>query len=45
MLKSVLLDYNPVAFLLNQLVTKVPIIGDLSDHIRGLLFSKDDPVL
>ena len=45
MLKTVLVDYNPVALLLNQLVTKVPVLGELSDHLRGLLFSKDDPAL
>lgn len=42
MLKSVLVDYNPVALLLNQLVSKVPVLGELSDHFRSLLFSKDD---
>lgn len=45
MLKKVLVDYNPVALLLSQVVGKVSLLGDLSNHFKDLLFSNDDSTL
>jgi hypothetical protein len=41
-LKTVLVDYNPVAQLLTKAVSKVGLLGDFADYLRSLLFTKDD---
>ena len=45
MLKSALLDYNPVAQLLNKSLPTSGLISDLAAHFRSLLLSKPDPNL
>lgn len=45
MLKSVLLDHNPVVSLFSTLTEKISVFGDFSNYIRSLLFNKDDNVL
>lgn len=42
MLRSVLLDYNPVVNLYTKLISKIGIVGDFADYVRSLLFNKDD---
>ena len=42
MLKTALLDYNPVAQLINSNLPKSSLISDLSDYLRSLLFNKPD---
>ena len=34
MLKSIFVDYNPVALLFNQLVKKVGLVANLADHVK-----------
>lgn len=45
MLKSVLIDYNPVFHIFDKLTNKLGIVGDLSSYLRELIFDKDDKVL
>lgn len=45
MLKSVLVDYNPVAQLLNKLVTKVNVLAELADYLKELLYEYEDSAL
>lgn len=45
MLKSTLLDYNPVARLFSGIVSTIAPLGDFATYIRSLLFNKDDEVL
>lgn len=42
MLRSVLLDYNPVVNLYTKLISKVGILADFADYIRSFLFNNDD---
>lgn len=42
MLKDVLLDYNPIIKITNGLFSSVPLLADIADHIKGLIFNKDD---
>lgn len=42
MLRSVLLDYNPIVNLYIKLISKVGILADFADYVRSLLFNKDD---
>ena len=42
MLKTVLLDYNPIAQLINKTIPKSTLISDLASYLRSLLFNKDD---
>lgn len=45
MLKSVLLDHNPVVSLFSTLTSKIAVFGDLTNYLRSLLFNKDDQIL
>lgn len=42
MLKNILVDYNPIAKITNLIFNKFSALGDLADHVKGLLFNKDD---
>jgi len=42
MLKSVLIDYNPIALLINKTFEKVSLFADISNYIKNLIFDKDD---
>lgn len=45
MLKSTLIDYNPVAMFFSRIASTVTPLGDLASYIRSLLFNKNDEVL
>ena len=45
MLKTVLLDYNPIVHVTSKLLNGAPILADAADYIRSLIFEKDDLVL
>jgi len=45
MLKTVLLDYNPIVYTFNKLLTHAPLLADTADYLRSLIFEKDDQVL
>jgi len=42
MLKTLLVDNNPIAQLVNGLFNKFQLLADLSDYLKKLLFNKDD---
>jgi len=45
MLKTVLVDYNPLALLLDKIFSKVTVLGDISNHVKDLLYTKEDSSL
>lgn len=45
MLKTLLVDYNPVARLSNYLFNASPFLQGIANHIKDLVFNKDDETL
>lgn len=45
MLKSILVDYNPVARVSNYIFNTSSLLSKIANHIKDLLFNKDDETL